>query len=253
MGVYASVLAQKKTFETESQEGNFLRSLINSKVDPAPTAADAVNAVHTLAVDTVDHTGGTFTLTIGIRSATGQTYTTFTTAAIAYNAAAATIEGAIDTAATAASVPSWTNGDITVAGGNLQSATPVTLTFDGASVAGRQHSATIFGDSMTGGTSPATRVTVTTAGQTARPAWGVLVAAGVISGTLPNQTANASATAVTEGPNWLKFPDWFIRSMAREAAAEDGNNESYFSIVGSLGYKDRAPKAQYTDTSSDIL
>lgn len=253
MGVFADVLAQRKTFEVESQEGNYLRGRIATKADPSISAAAAIDAIHTLAVDTVDHTGGTFTLTIGIRSATGQTYTTFTTAGIAYNANAATIEGAIDTAATAASVPSWTNGDITVAGGNLQSATPVTLTFDGASVAGRQHAATIFNDSMTGGTSPGTRVTVSTAGQTARPAWGVLLATGVITGTLPNQTANASASAVTKGSNFQKIPDWFIRSMAREAAAEDGNNESYFSIVGSLDYQDRAPKAQYTDTSSDIL
>jgi len=253
MGVFADVLAQRKTFEVESQEGNFIRSWINSKVDPIVSADDAVNAVHTLAVDTVDHTGGNFTLRISIRSADGQSYTTFTTGNIAHSANAATIEGAIDTAATSASVPGWTNGDITVAGGNLQSATPVTLTFDGTSVAGRQHAATVFNDSMTGGTSPATRVTVTNAGQTDRPAWGVLLATGVISGTLPEQTAAASSSAVTKGGNLLGVPDWFIRSMAREAAAEDGNNESYFSIVGSLDYQDRAPKAQYTDTSSDIL
>lgn len=250
MGVFASVLAQRKTFEVESQEGNFIRSWTNSKVDPAPSAADAVNSVHTLAVDMVDHTGGNFTLTFSIRSANGQSTTTFTTGNIAHNANAATIEGAIDTAATSASVPDWTNGDITVAGGNLQSATPVTLTFDGTSVAGRQHGATVFNDSMTGGTSPATRVTVTTPGQTARPAWGVLLATGVISGSLPNQTASASASGVTKGSNFMQIPDWFIRSMAREAAAEDGNNESYFTIVNSLGYQDRAPKAQYTDLSS---
>ena len=55
-------------------------------------------------------TGGTYTLTFTMPT-TGET---FTTAAIAYNATAATIEGAIDTAATSASITDWTNGDISV-------------------------------------------------------------------------------------------------------------------------------------------
>lgn len=249
MGVYASVLAQKKTFSTSSQEAAFLQSLINSKTDPAPSVGDAANAVHTLAVDTVDHTGGDFTLTFTLRN--GETFTTLD---IAFDANAATIEGAIDTAATAASITGWTNGDITVAGGNLQSATPVTLTFDGDSVAGLNHAITVFTDSMTGGTSPATRVSITTAGQTARPAWGVLHALNVITGSIPAQTAAASTTSVTagSGPQSKLVPAWFVRSMAREAAAEDDNTDSYVSIISALGYEDRAPKVEITETAQRI-
>ena len=71
--------------------------------------------------------GGTFTLTFTVNGET------FTTAAIAYNASAATVETAIDVAATALPVTSWTNGDISVSGGDLTTAA-LTLTFDGTSV-----------------------------------------------------------------------------------------------------------------------
>lgn len=80
-----------------------------------------------------------------IRAPSGGTYTlyfededgnSFTTAGIAYNAAAATIETAINTAA--AAYPSWTNGDISIAenGGTagLSDGSGITVTFDGTSV-----------------------------------------------------------------------------------------------------------------------
>lgn len=247
MGVFADVLAQKKSFTSTSDVAAFIQSRLNSKADPAPSVADAVNAVHTLAVDTVDHTGGTFTLTVTLRS--GET---FTTAAIDFDATAATIETAIDDAATAATITDWTNGDIAVAGGNLQSVNPVTLTFSGESVAGVNHPITVFTSSMTGGTSPATRVSITTPGQTARPAWGVLVALGVITSTIPTQTARASTDGVTAGDDLSRTPQWFVRSMAREAAAEDGNNDSYFSIGAALGWNDRAPMVKQFDRLSDL-
>ncbi len=111
------------------------------------------DAAHQLGTDTVDHTGGSFTLTITLLN--GET---FTTAAIAYNANAATVEIAIDTAATG-QITSWTDGDITVAGVALQTGT-MSLVFDGTSVdAEPSHVLTVFNDSMTGGTSPAVRVT----------------------------------------------------------------------------------------------
>lgn len=78
-----------------------------------------------------------------VRAPSGGTYTlrfededgnSFTTAAIAYNAAAATVETAIDTAASG--YPSFTPGDISVSGtgsAGLSDGT-VTITFDGASV-----------------------------------------------------------------------------------------------------------------------
>lgn len=110
--------------------------------------AEVVTAdeVQSIAIYSGSITGGTFELDFELAS--GET---FTTAAIAYNANAATIESAIDAAATAAAVAGWTNGDISVAGGDLTTA-PVTLTFDGTSVTGQNHVLTVIdGASLTGG------------------------------------------------------------------------------------------------------
>jgi hypothetical protein len=281
-------------------------------------AADGQDEVQSIAKDATDHTGGTFALTVNLRTTTG--IESFTTAAIAYNANAATIETAIDVAATAAAVTGWVNGAISVSGGILQAAgapvvltfdgtavddqphplvefdgalltggtepstrvsvtTPgstvisgwaaghitvtggilqaagadVVLTFDGTSVAGDQHSITVFdGALLTGGAEPATRVTVTTTGQTARPAWGFLHGMDVISGTIPDQTDAASTTAVTAGSNLLRVPDVIVIEAAREAAAEDNNNASYFSIMLGLGYQDKAPQAEHVGEHTDV-
>jgi hypothetical protein len=62
----------------------------------------------------------------------------FETASIAYNANAATIEAAMHAAAAAASIPDFVVGDIGVSSGPL-TITPITLTYDGASVAGQNH------------------------------------------------------------------------------------------------------------------
>ena len=97
-----------------------------------------------------------------VRAPSGGTYTlyfededgnSFTTAAIAYNAAAATIEGAIDTAA--AAYPSWTPGDISVAesGAAGLSDGTVTVTFDGTSVDDKNWDTIIVdGAALTGAT-----------------------------------------------------------------------------------------------------
>lgn len=65
----------------------------------------------------------------------------FTTDPIPANANAATVQAAVDAAATAASVPSYSNGDIAVTGGPLTS-TPLTLTFSGTSVEETNHGQT---------------------------------------------------------------------------------------------------------------
>ena len=96
---------------------------------------DTPSTVMTIAAWTGSPTTGTFTIAIKLITQAG-VETTITTAAIAYDAAAATIESAIDTAA--ASVSGWTNGDIAVTGGPLDTAA-VTLTFSGSSVSGQSH------------------------------------------------------------------------------------------------------------------
>jgi hypothetical protein len=97
---------------------------------PGDTGVDEVQTIQQFVNDP---TGGTWTLTIDLDAEDP-----FTTAPIAYNANAAAIEAAIDTAATAAAVTGWTNGDISVSGGPLTTAN-VVLTFDGTSVQETNH------------------------------------------------------------------------------------------------------------------
>lgn len=267
----------------------------------------AVDAVHVIATDATDHTGGDFKITVLFAS--GET---FTTAAVAYNATAATLETALDVAATAASITGWVNGHISVSASttDLQDGT-LTLTFDGTSVDELpSHPLTVMSDdSRTGGVSAATLTSngtvcvqasidiaaaaagttgfspgdivvtgtsvntgpltftygdlrqhaipvlvnvdgaggswgapsITTAGQSARAAWGVLVNLGVITASLPEQSVDASQTAVTKGADTVSIPDVIVKALMREAAAEDVNNNSYFSLQAALMPQDRAP------------
>lgn len=91
-------------------------------------------------------TGGTFTLT----------YEGGTTAAIAYNASAATVRAALE------ALPAVSPGDVTVTG---VAGGPYTVTFTGGG--GDIAQMTASGASLTGGTSPGVTVATTTAGASA--------------------------------------------------------------------------------------
>ena len=102
-----------------------------------------VNEVQSIAAHTAA-TGGTYTLTLTLSGESA-----FTTGAIAYNANAATIQTAIDVAATTAAITGWTNADIVVTGGPLSSGA-LTLTFSGNSVKEKNHTqTTIDGAALT--------------------------------------------------------------------------------------------------------
>jgi len=234
MGVFADFLAQAKTFKSTDPVAQFFNQEIAKRVD-VTNAQAAVDAVHTIAVST--QTSGNFTLTITLRN--GET---FTTGNIAFNAAAATIETAIDSAATSASITGWTNGDISVSGGAVNVGA-VVLTFDGASVSGINHPVTVLND-VDGAGGAWGAVSLTTPGQSGRLAWGALIALGVLTGAIPAQTADADPTAITAGANALKVPGNVIRAIAKEAAAEDENNNSYWTIMAGLGFADDTPSVQ---------
>ncbi len=119
-------------------------------------------------------TAGTFTLTITLF---GETTTPVTTATIAFDAAPAAIQTALDTAL--AVVPTYVAGDVTVGGVTTADLGATTFTFDGTSVASKNHPLmTVDGAGLTGGGSEA--ITVTTEGEhvdqvtniTFSPAWG---------------------------------------------------------------------------------
>lgn len=177
----------------------------------------AQDEVQSLAVYEGTVSGGDFTLEFTLRN--GET---FTTAAIAFDANAATIEAAIDTAATGV-VTGWTNGDITVTGGDLNSA-PVVFTFDGDSVTGNNHDLIIVdGSGLTGGGS-AGEVTVTTEGQTVRAAWQLLYEFGVVTSAPPAQGEDASALTVGDPAASAAWPPAALISLLADAAAIEDLN-----------------------------
>jgi hypothetical protein len=126
-------------------------------------AADEIQEIG-IHEDGVD--GGTFALTFTLFGGVS-----FTTAAIAFGANAATIEAAIDLVALP-KVPGFTAGDIAITGGPLTT-TPLVITFSGASLAAKNHDLTVIdGALLTDGGVPEDpgEVTVTDAGQPLRTA-----------------------------------------------------------------------------------
>jgi hypothetical protein len=114
------------------------------------TVTGGTNAVITL-TETGSPTGGTFTLSWVIQG------TTYTTAAIAYNAAASAIATAIQSA-----LPIWPAGVVTGGGGPLGTSA-VTLTFSGA-LGNQPIPLPTVTASLTGGTTPAITPTSSTVG-----------------------------------------------------------------------------------------
>lgn len=248
MGVFQDLLDNAKTFKATDPVARYLNSVIQRQVDPAnPSAAAAKDAVHAIAQST--QTGGNMTLTVTLRN--GET---FTTGNIAFNALAATVEGAIDTAATSASITGWTNGDISVGGVSVDDAGGLTLTFDGDSVSGTNHPVTVLTD-VDGSGGAWGAVSITTPGQSIRRALGALIALAVLDdGTIPAQTAVASNSGVSAGSadRLAKFPQDVLTSLAREMAAEDDNQDSYYSVIDSLAIEDKAPKAEPVDGNTVV-
>lgn len=233
MGVFSDVISADETISSTAGglNASMRRSLESMGVtlgDPAVSGDTAiVNEVQSIAVygGTVD--GGTFTLQFNLAGGV-----TFTTAGIAHNANAATVQTAIDTA----SPVGIGDGHIVVAGGPLTT-TPMTFTFSGASVAGANHGAIVVdGTSLTGGGS-AGAVSQTTAGQAGRPAWEALQMAGIIGGTIPEQGEDADD--ITDAGGWRGMPQRLsipaIKALALQAARDDGNDPVYGQILAVLG------------------
>jgi hypothetical protein len=192
-----------------------------TKVDPAlGSAYDAIDEVQSIPHQSSSGVGDTYTLTISLlRLQIG----TFTTAAIAYDATAATIETAVDVAATAAGVTDWTNGDITIAQAAAAGVSDgiVTLTFDGTSVAEEPCILTVM--TPTGWTQDGV-LTRTTPGQTDRNGAQALFAVGAITGSLWICGETPSLTVGTT----LKRPRMgLLVDLAMSAAWEDGNSAIY--------------------------
>lgn len=240
MGIYSDILASANSIDIGNGDGRVaidkalvreLNALQDRQGDlDYPSGYDAADEVQELAQHTGTPSGGTFTITVTLKN--GES---FTTAGIAYDANAATIESAIDTAATSASITDWTNGDISVAGGPLTS-DAITLTFDGDSVSSQNHPAiTADGDNITDGDVGA--VSTTTEGQSKRTAWAILKSTGAFSGSIPDQGEDPSGlTADTDRSTNPFLPSQpLLKALAKEAAISDGNENVESSLLTVFG------------------
>jgi hypothetical protein len=238
LGIYSDILANARTIDTSSpREGSDravvrqLQALMDRQGDrDYPSGYAERNEVQSIAAHQGTVSGGTFTLAFTLWDGTE-----FETGNIAFDANAATIEAAIDTAADGV-VEGFTAGDIAVTGGPLTT-TPVVLTFSGDSVAGQNHDPVVVDDALLTGGGSAGAVSVTTEGQGDRTAWAILRQCGAISGTLPNQGEDPTdLTAATNRATNPHLPDAAtLKALAHEAAVEDRNAAVEDAILDALG------------------
>lgn len=135
-------------YTVENQAAQFMAScsITSRPLQGAPVPAAGTDEVQTVTI-TGTPTGGTYTLTFS-----GQT-----TAGIAYNAAAAAVQSALE------ALSNISSGDVVCAGGP-HPGTPVTVTFGGSYDGADVPQMTASAAGLTGGTSPAVTVTTTTPG-----------------------------------------------------------------------------------------
>ena len=234
MGIYTNLATGSVSIAASKPRAGLDRASAEQLLSKASQHDPLIGTVYAAKdeVQTIPHqsdswAADTYTLTISLpRLAVG----TFTTAAIAYNATAATIETAIDVAATSASVTGWTNGDITVAevGSAGVSDDAVTLTFDGASVTEQPAEATVL--AATGFTA-VTPVVRTTGGQVDREATQALFALNVISGTLQQSAEAPSDWVRPAGVGQSRPRAGLIKDLAVQATWEDGTDDAYNAIA----------------------
>ena len=241
MGVYTDLLANAQSWDAGSSSRRSVgtdRVITNEIEDwqvrqgdaPYPSGYTEADEVQVIGTYNGSVSGGNFTVAISLRDGT-----TVNTANIAHDAAAATIESAIDTVATG-NITSWTNGDISVAlTGNL-TANPATVTFDGNSVDATNHPLLVMNDvDLTGGGTVGD-VSLTTNGQSARIAMAVLNVMGLLASPPPAQgTTSVTATATAESHVWFPRLET-LQALAKQAALEDDADGLYASIMTALGF-----------------
>jgi hypothetical protein len=189
-----------------------------------------VDEVHTAAIFALTPTSGNYTINITLSDATN-----FITGNIAYGANSATIETAIDVAATAKPVGGWTNGDITITGGPLTT-DAVVMTFDGDSVDGLNHSATVVANVDLDGYPIPGAATTTTHGQTARTVWDAMERMGLVTGGPPAQGTDSGLSATTSRNSNAYYPrQETLQALAMQATIDDGNDDIYTTLMALFG------------------
>jgi len=195
--------------------------------DPEYADADVSARVetHLVAQHVPTVSGGTYDLIFDLFS--GET---FTVAALAYNAVAATIKTAINSAATTASIIGWTDDDISVVGADLNTDDLQFIFATGPVANKRQPLLQIDGTSLTGG-GLAGAVSITTFGQPNRSASAVAKLINLISAAQPLDLLPISNdyAAVRPGDLHLNPNKLVLRMLATEMGIETDD----FGISGS--------------------
>ena len=190
---YSRELARQAVIGIDATLKNRLVKVVSDKLDTALLTGhgSATNEVQTVTV-TGSPTGGTFTLTF--RGAT--------TSGLAYNAAAATVQTALQGLSTIGS------GNATVSG---SAGGPYTVTFASALAATAVDEITADGSSLTGGTAPSVTVTTATEGEAANGITGLINQAGVQTGDLDAADADSLLDAIALASAAEVMPNrWFV-------------------------------------------
>lgn len=178
MTILSDTLSRAKTFDITGQidagDRRIHRELTSQLGNQGYQNALLASIAEVQSVTAGDRTGGTMDLVFTLVESVG-----FSVLGIAWNAAAATVQTAIDAAAVLV-VPDYVAGDITVTGGAFGAAGSATVvTFSGTSVYGNQALLTVIGTSLTGGLSDPV-ASQTTAGVVPRFWFAALRAMGII-------------------------------------------------------------------------
>lgn len=225
MGILSDFLDGLTTIDSGHSPGSDrhvvsqLRSILREQGDFAyPSGYDGINEVQRIAVHSGTVSGGTYTITPQVTGAVA-------TSALAHSAIGTTVQTAINTAMSG--VAGYVAGDLAVTGGPLTT-TALTFTYSGNSVKNRnQTTLTANGASLTGGGTLGA-ITTITPGATARAAWALLKAFGIITSAPPEQ--GTALSAPTAGLGRGQFPcnlsPETVKAIIREAASDDGKVQS---------------------------
>jgi len=183
-----------------------------------PSSLQAIDEVQSIAAFVPTVSSGNFTLEFVLWG--GET---FTTAAIAFDANAATIETAIDVAATSAGITDWTNADISIALTGDLVTNPATVTFDGDSVKEANHALIVMDDAGLVGGGSGGAITTTTDGQADRLGYGVLTQLGIVTGTVPSAGVTPSALTILAPVGARRLSAETIRAVSLDIAIAEKN------------------------------
>lgn len=231
MGIFANLLANADAIDVSLPisgiDAHARQQMLHYQgiMDPEPSGVyAAADEVQSLAANA--SSSGNFTLTFTLQN--GET---FTTGNIAFDDSAATIEGAIDTAATSASITGWTNGDISVSGGDANT-NPTVFTFDGDSVTNQNHGLIVATDVDLNDGTPGV-ISVTTEGRPNRDALQAMAHLGEMTGTPPAYRAAYSSGLEKGDPRRPNRPSQsLIKALLDEISFQE--QQDYHTVYNNL-------------------